>query len=1055
MLTLFYREWRVFALAVGIIVLTGLSSLSTISRQEDPTITNLFATVLTPFPGAGPERVESLVTEKIEQELRLISEIDEIKSKSRRGLSVIGIKLDDMLPDSELETIWSEIRDALGDAAVNLPPTVPEPEFINDRFGAYTSISVLTFAEGTTYQPAIIGRYAELLVDELRRLPGTSRAEVFGEAEEEILVELDPEKMAQAGLNPRDVSSAITAADTKVTAGQMRGADSDYLIEVEGEIDGLDRVRRIPLVSLPNGTTLKVGDIATVKRDIRNPTTSIGWHAGEQSVLISARMDEDLQVDAWTAQVEEVYAEFEDQLPASLEHEQIFDQGKYTIDRLSELITNMMAGISLVVFVLFFTLGWRGALIVALILPMTTLFTISVMQFAGLEIHQMSVSGLIVALGLLVDAAIVMTDEIRRRLQGQEPRLKSVEDSIKRLTGPLLASTVTTVLAFMPMALLPGPAGDFVGSIAIAVIIMLVTSFLLALTITPALGGWLLPASGSEASNAWWATGISPNWIGEKFNQSLRWSLRHRRVTMLAAISLPLIGFLAFPTLTAQFFPGVTRDQFYVEVILDRTASLSRSQEVALRADDILNSDPDIRRVDWVIGENAPSFYYNMQSQSDGLSSYAEALVTTKDKYLTDQIIDRLEKRFNAELPSAQVIIRGLTQGPPVNAPVEVRIVGSDLATLTRLGEEVRARMSAAKYFVHTKADLVAPELKYQFALDEDKVRLAGLDLGIVAGFLQTALEGQLGGSLLEGSEELPVRVRFAGERRSTLDALRAIEIPLPRQPGDTSSYRSVPLASLGDLKPQPAESSISRFQGERVNLVQGFIPIDILPQIAFDSFKAQIEADPLILPAGFRIEYAGDADARSNTIGNLATSFGLIITLTVATIVLTFNSFRLSLITFGVVILSMGMSLLSLEITGFPFGIQALIGVIGSIGVSINAAIIIMTGLQASEKAMDGDVEEVRRIVSESSRHIISTTTTTFGGFLPLILAGGGFWPPFAVAIAGGVLLSTIVSFYFTPPAFMAMVKIGRKKKPEAPVDDGAGLTENAEEKPVLKAVS
>ena len=1075
MLTIFYREWRVFALAVGVIVLTGLSSLGTISRQEDPTLTNLFAQILTPYPGAGPERVEALVTEKIENELREIKEIDEITSTSRRGISVVRVSLLETLPDNELEAAWSKIRDALGDAAVNLPPDVPEPEFINDRFGAFTTITSLTFREGATYNPAIISRYADLLVDDLRRLGGTSRAEVYGAGDEEVLVELDPEKLAQTGLNPTDVSSAISAADTKVSAGQVRGSDSDFLLEVKGEIDSINRVREIPLVSQTNGTTLRVGDIAKVSRTVRDPADSYAYSMGERSVLIAARMDDDLRVDAWMEKVNELYNEFRVQLPASLELTTVFDQSKYTIDRLSDLVGNMAAGVSLVVFVLFFTLGWRGALIVALILPMTTLLTISVMQFSGLAIHQMSVSGLIVALGLLVDAAIVMTDDIRRRLKGETPRLASVEQGIKRLAGPLLASTVTTVLAFMPMALLPGPAGDFVGSIALAVIIMLISSFGLALTLTPALAGWLLPKSGAEDSNAWWATGISPKRLGNLFKTSLDWSLRHRGVTLLAAISLPVVGFLAFPTLTAQFFPGVTRDQFYVDVVLDRSASLARTDEIAKRADLILRGETDIDRVDWVVGETAPAFYYNMQANQDGVSSFAQALVTTRDKFITNDVINRLQTRFDQEIPSAQIVVRGLFQGPPVAAPVEVRLVGSDLTTLTSLGEKVRARMTETGYFLHTKAGLVAPEVKYQFELDEDQVRIAGLDLGTVANFLQVALEGRLGGSLLEGTEELPVRVRFSADRRASLDAVRDIEIPLPRnaqgglqnagtgqnqqamtnngtqQPAPLA-YATIPLASLGTLKPIPAETSISRFQGERINLVQGFIPVEILPQDAFESFREQVAANPLELPAGYRLEFAGDADARDNTIGNLATSFGLIITLTIASIVLTFNSFRLSVITFIVAILSMGMSLLSLEVTGFPFGIQALIGVIGSIGVSINAAIIIMTALQQDEDAMAGDVDAVSRIVSESSRHIISTTTTTFGGFLPLILAGGGFWPPFAVAIAGGVLLSTIVSFYFTPPAFLAVITIGRKPKPTIPENIEHLETERV--KPLLKAV-
>lgn len=1027
MWTIFFREWRVFALAVTIIAVTGLSSLTTIARQEDPTITNLFASVLTFYPGAGPERVEALVTEKIEEEVRKISEVKEIESTSRRGVSVVRVELIDTLTDEEIANVWSEVRDALSDAAVSFPPGVSDPAFDKDKFGAMTSISLLQPYDFADYQPGVLKRHAELLADTLRQLPGTKQVRVYGEVEEEIQVLVDPRKLAQLGVGVTNVSDAISRADTKVQAGLIRGVESNFLVEVDGEIDSLERVGRIPLGADSGGRVVRVSDIAEVNRAVKTPVQGEAYAGGLPAILIGAQMDDDLQVDAWMARIQRELAAFETVLPASIKHEQIFDQSTYTFDRLNTLIINILVGVGLVVTVLFFTLGWRGALIVACILPLTTLMTVSVLQFMGMAIHQMSVTGLIVALGLLVDAAIVMTDEIRRRLTGGRPRLESVEAAVKRLAAPLLASTVTTVLAFMPMILLPGPAGDFVGSIAISVVVMLLSSFLLALTITPALAGWMLPKYRADKAHRWWVRGVEFKAGAALFNKTLEWSLRHRRLTLFAAISLPLIGFMAFPSLTAQFFPGVTRDQLYVQLFMDGSSSIDRTREVALRANALIEADPKVGQVQWVIGEGAPAFYYNMITFQDNNPGFAEALITTNDKYETNNLVTRLQRMLDTQLPEGQFLVRGLTQGPPVAAPVEVRIVGPELAVLKRIGEEVRLLMTETPYFEHTKATLQAAEPKLEVSLDEDKVRQAGYDLATVAAYLNASLEGKTGGSLLEGTEDLPIRVRLDNQWRGKIEAVRTLDLPVARSEAAGSiggtAYRSIPLSVLGEAKFVPSASPISRNNGERSNLVQGFIPINVLPQQAFDAFRQILAENPVELPAGYRIEYAGDADARSETIGNLMTSVGLIVTLTVATIVLTFNSFRLSLITGIVAILSMGMSLLSLEIFGFPFGIQALIGVIGSIGVSINAAIIIMTALQEDPRAVQGDLEAIREVVSASSRHIISTTLTTFGGFLPLIIEGGGFWPPFAMAVAGGVLLSTVVSFYFTPPAFLAVL--------------------------------
>ncbi len=1029
MLSLFYREWRVFALAIGIIVVTGLTALSTIGRQEDPTITNLFTTITTPFPGASPARVESLVTEKIEEELKKIAEIEEITSVSREGFSLVVVELSQMISDEEIEVAWSEIRDALSDAARNFPAGVPDPEFDNDKFGAYTAISVLTPRDEGYVEPSQLQRYAELLRDRLRQLPGARLVRLFGEQQEEVLVTVNARRLSDLGLSPDAVVNAIRSADSKVRAGQLRGDENNYLLEVKGEIKSVERIRQVPLVTETSGTVVRVGDIATLERGTRWPISSIGISNGKPAILVGATMEEGLQVDGWVAALRAETDEFEQTLPSDIQHTVLFDQSQYTIDRLSGLTINILIGSSLVIIVLFFTLGWRGAFIVACILPLTTLLSVTVLQYAGVPIHQMSVTGLIVALGLLVDAAIVMTDDIRRRLIGGVPRLQSVEQAVKRLAGPLLASTVTTVLAFMPMALLPGPAGDFVGSIAIAVIVMLIASFLLALSITPALAGWLLPAKGEGKSHAWYARGIKSGKIGQIFNRSVGWAIANRGTALFASLALPIIGLLSFPTLTSQFFPGVERDQFYIQMKLDGNAAISETRAMAQRADVLIKSRPEITSVTWVVGESAPSFYYNMLSNQDGVASFAEALVTTTSEQATRDVIPILQSMLDRAVPEAQTLVKGLFQGPPVNAPVEILVVGPDVNTLRDIGEQIRERMSRVPFVEHTRATFMGGSPKLVFNANEDQANFSGLTLTGVSQHLEAALEGVSGGSLLEDTEELPVRVRYEDEWRENLDRLRSIDIPVAQNGADR--YQAVPLSSLGIITVEPSESPINRENGERTNTVQAFTPNGILPQVALEAVQAELARDPVSIPTGYRLAVGGDSDERAGTVNNLMAPIGLIVVLTIATIVLTFNRFKLSMITGIVAILSMCMSVLALEIFNYPFGIQALIGVIGSIGVSINAAIIILTALQQDEGAMAGDLERIRDIVMESSRHIISTTTTTFGGFLPLIIEGGGFWPPFAMSIAGGVLLSTIISLYFTPVAFTVTVSKNRKQAP------------------------
>ncbi|WP_147108781.1 efflux RND transporter permease subunit [Tateyamaria sp. syn59] len=1023
--TLTFRQPRIVALALLVIIAAGLSSLLAIGRQEDPTITNLFGTVTTVVPGADPARVEALVTQPIEDILREVSEVDVIESTSSTGISIVSVELGVTVPDTRIEQVWAEIRDDLAELSPTLPADAFEPEFDTEGGSAFAAIAAFSADPGVP--TTILGRYARDLAQDLRNIPGTELVELFGAPEDEVLVTLDPVATAALGLTASDISQAIAQADAKGPAGRVRPAGSDLLISVAGEVQALDRLGEIVVRRSDTGAVTYLSQVAEITRGPRLPETELSIYNGKPAVLLGAKLESGLQVDKWAAFVREEIDTYQVNIPVGVSLDLTFDQSGYTAERLQEVGLNMAIGVGLVVGVLLLTLGLRSAMIVALILPVVTLATLFTMNFIGLAIHQMSVTGLIVALGLLVDAGIVMTDEVGQRLQQGMSRIKAAGQSVKRLFAPLMASTITTALSFTPLILLPGPAGDFVGSIAIAVVIMLGWSFVVAITLTPAIAGHLLPADGTRG-------GIKGGALGRAFAASLRWSVNNPIRSIALALVLPVTGFLSMPTLTAQFFPGVDRDQFYIEVDLAPGAGIADTQDVVARLNDRLTSDDRIEQVMWVVGRSAPAFYYNIVGARENAPGHAQALLTTQSAEATEEVLRDLQATLSLTAPEATILVRGLVQGPPVNAPVEIRLVGKDLADLRETGDEVRRIMSGVDSVLVTRGTIGSGAPKAVVTVNEAQAQLLGLDLGQIAGQLQAGLEGVTGGSMVEGDEELPIRVRLGDATRGSMQAIRDLPILRPdaAQLSAQGRWPALPLSAVSTIELEPAASSITRRNGERVNTVQAFILRDVLPEEALVEVQAALEANGFAVPADMRLELGGDSDARADTLSDLLASLGLIITLSIAAIALTFNSFRLTAVVLVVSGLSAGLSLLALAIFQYPFGINAIIGVIGSIGVSINAAIIILTGLQEDDLAASGDKDAMVDVVMGSSRHIVSTTITTFGGFLPLILAGGGFWPPFAMSVAGGVLLSTVVSFYFTPPMFALIHRARRAPRPQ-----------------------
>lgn len=1015
----FFRETRVLIMIIMVIVIGGISSLLALGRQEDPTITNLFATVTTVAPGMSPTQIEELISTKIEDQIQGMPDVTYFNSSSFRDASVVAVAVRDTLPDDEIERVWIELREAVDRASLLFPRGVGRPQVNTLGINAFSTVIALE-TDDPRVSPAIAARFARLVEAELRDIPDTRYVQVFAMPKEEILVSVDPYLAAANGISVDQVADSIQATGGQNVAGSYVSGNVKASVAVKGDRGEVDSVRSIPVITGKLESIVRVGDVASVTRQARTPPDAIGRSDAKPAILIGAVVEDGAQVDRWMEFVHEDLEALSQQLPKGLSLAVKFDQSVYTIERLNEVGLNMLFGMVLVTAVLVVTLGWRAAMIVAVILPMVSLATMISFRMLDLPLHQMSIAGLIVSLGLVVDAAIVTTDTVRRRLSEGHGRQDAADTATRRLFIPLAASTITTVLTFLPMILLPGNTGDFVSTIAIAVSVMVFWSFALALVLTAPMAAHLLknrttasPKDGPSRRGVIWHI---QNFL-----------IRHPFLSIGASLVLPVLGFVLSQQLTPQFFPLVERNQFHISVEMPSHATVNSTDDVVKRMNIYLEGVDGITGQYWVSGGSAPSFYYNISGGTANAPGYGQGMITTQSPRETRRILETLQQDLSFAFPEARVTVQELAQGPPVGAPVEILIYGPELDELRRIGAEVQGAIAALPEAAQVSAALTGglPQLRYQ--IDSDAANLMALDEAVIARQLEAGLSGVLAGSLSEGTQQIPIRVQFSEDVLRNSDVINDLPILTNAALLSATDLPTVPLSVLATPSLETVDSFIFRTEGERLNYVLAYPTTGVLPEILLGEALAAIEAADIVVPAGYRLDLGGDSDQRQSTVDGLMSSILLIVTLSLGTLVLTFRSFRITLGALIVAGLSAGLSLLSVAIMGFPFGINALIGVIGSVGVSLNAAIIVFTALQGNPRVAAGDVDAATQEVLSGARHIISTTLTTFGGFLPLLFSGGLFWPPFAAAIAGGVLLSGTLAFLFAPAYFCLVMAKSR----------------------------
>lgn len=1023
MTTLFTRYARLTLLLVILIAAAGAGAFFTLGRQEDPTLVERYGIITTIFPGASAERVETLVSEPIEERLLELGEVERVESVSRAGVSQTQVELREDLSPSKVDQAWTLVHEQTNLARANFPPGVQEPSIRRLYLGAATMIVAVSWRDGSDQSIGVISRLATDLEKRFQSMPGTEETRIYGPAEEEVRVLADPDKLAALGLTTVDIAGVLAAADAKAPAGSLNSERVNLGVEIAGELDSLDRVRRVTVLQTPAGDEVRVGDIARLEKGVRTPPASLALADGERTVLVAAFLTPNQRVDLWTERARALVEGFRAELPGGVEAKIIFEQDTYVNKRLHGLAGNLLMSALIVFIVLFLTMGWRSAIVVGSALPLTLLLVLFLFSLSGEPLHQMSVTGLVIALGLLIDNAIVVVDEYRiQRGRGRAP-LEAVDGAVKHLFAPLLASTLTTMLAFAPIALMPGSAGEFIGFMAVSVIYAVGSSFLIAMTIVPAFAAWFDRVPKEGEPKRIWRDGVTSAWVSRLYRATVAAAVRAPVLGFAGAFILPAVGFVMMSTLPMQFFPATQRDMFQMTLELPPEASIAETRREVERATELIGSYPGVEHVGWVVGEGPPRTYYNVYGGRQAQANYAAGWVRTTSDKRTREMVGELQARVIGEFPNARFLVLPFEQGPPISAPIEIRLYGPDAQTLARLGDELRGHLSRSLNVTYTTASLKLGAPVARVKTDESAARLGGRALNEIAGLMRADLDGAVGGSVLEGAEELPVRVILDDAARSGMGAVRSK--PLPGIAGGDST----PLSALGEVSLEPEIATITRRNGQRINTIEAFLTPYSLPDATMKDLAQRLEAAGFEMPPGARIEIGGEAAERGDAVGKLMATAAPLLILIIGSLVLAFNSFSYAGVIALVGVQSVGLAFFGIWIFDQTNGFNAIVGSMGLVGLAINGSIVVLSGLKANAEARAGDPKAITDEVMQLTRHILATTLTTMGGFAPLILSGDPFWLPLATAIAGGVGGSALIALYFAPAAFVMLEK-GRRKR-------------------------
>jgi len=999
---------------IAVLLTFGIFSFTHMGRMEDPDFTMRTMVVGVSWPGASPQQMSDQVTDKLEEKLRDLPGVDYTKSFTDGSKSVIYINLKEDLPSNKIRPAWEEARNMINDEWKSLPSGVQGPS-INDRFDdVYGTIYALS---GDEFSYEEKRQQAENLKRQLLSVPNVKKITLIGVQEKSLDVTINKDKLASYQVSTQQLLTALKQQSAMVPAGMVNTDTNNVYLRINGVFDSVDAVKNMPIRI--NNQTIRLGDIADVTMTYKDPSSPQFYYEGNPAIGIAISMDASANNIEFGKAIDTKLKELKTTIPAGLSLDQVSNQPHIVKESIGDFSQSLFEAIAIVLLVSFASLGIRTGIVVALTIPVVVSTTFVLMYENGIYLHKVSLGALILALGLLVDDAIIVVEMMSVKLEEGFNHWRAATFAYESTAFPMLSGTLITCAGFLPLALAEGMVAEFTKSLSIVVFMALILSWIASVLVSPVLGYKIIENKAEKPESEWTRRDHIMHRLKTvfyaRFESLLHWALGHHKAVLLLTLGAFILSLLSFPLIKQEFFPSSTRNEIIVSMQFPQSSSIDYTQNQAKSLDALLKDNEHIDHFTTYVGEGSPRFVLTLEPELPR-ANFMQTIIVTKSLEDRDALFKDLQDQLNDQYPSALINMQFVQIGPPSKYPVMLRVSGPDASEVKTIANDVKAKMQEDKDLHNIAFDWPDTEPVAQIHIDPDKARMLGINSYAVSLHLQSLLSGTKSGEYYEGNQTIPVTFRLSGNENHNLAALSS----LPIQTGN-GSY--VPLSQIATISMSQEEGIIWHRNMMPTISIHANVGPGVLGNAKTKEIYNKLAEYRQDLPTGYTIDLDGSAEKSVTAVQKLLVPMPIML-FAIMTILM-FQLKRIALMFMALFTAPLGLIgvVLALNITRTPLGFMAILGIIALSGMIIRNSIILLDQIEIHRAEGQSAREAIINSATLRFRPIMLTAIAAILGMIPLM--GSVFWSPLAIAFSGGLLVATILTLIVLPVMYATWYKV------------------------------